>query len=120
MCNLYTVRKSAAEVVAHFGSSVAADVEIPPEIKPGQPGIIVRGHSSPEALQALTWGFPRPQLDNAGNLLHPKLVNLVAAATARSHARAASPPTSMTSGCEARSKILSHSKRAASRTNLLK
>lgn len=61
MCNNYTVRKSAAEVAAHFG------VE-PPDIRPfnaaqdvfpGYPGMVVRTDQGRRVLDAMAWGFPR-------------------------------------------------------------
>lgn len=38
MCNLYTVRKSAAEVAAHFGVSDPTQSNAPEEVYPGYPG----------------------------------------------------------------------------------
>jgi putative SOS response-associated peptidase YedK len=78
MCNLYTVRKSAAEVAAHFGVSDPPQLQIPPETKPGEPGIIVRQGADGRVMQSLSWGFPRPQTDRDGNPLHMKPVNLIA------------------------------------------
>ena len=59
MCNLYTVRKSAAEVAAHFG--VPAPVQqfnAPEESFPGSPGLVVREMDGTRVLQSMTWGFP--------------------------------------------------------------
>lgn len=61
MCNLYTVRKSAAEVAAHFGVA-------PPDIRPfnaaedlykGYSGMVVREVEGRRILDAMAWGFPR-------------------------------------------------------------
>jgi putative SOS response-associated peptidase YedK len=78
MCNLYSVHTSATEIAAHFGVSDPAPLDIPPENKPGEPGIIVRKAGSGRVMQSLRWGFPRPQADRDGNPLHLKPVNLVA------------------------------------------
>jgi putative SOS response-associated peptidase YedK len=42
MCNLYTTRKSAAEVAEWFHSRVAAPLNAPAEVVPGYPGMVVR------------------------------------------------------------------------------
>ena len=43
MCNLYTERKSAAEVAAHFGIELApGEFNLPEEVVPGYPGMVVR------------------------------------------------------------------------------
>jgi putative SOS response-associated peptidase YedK len=78
MCNLYRVQNSVAEIAAHFGISDPPQLDIPPEIKPGEPGIIVRKTGGRRVMQSLRWGFPRPQTDRDGTLLHMKPVNLVA------------------------------------------
>ncbi|UVO50132.1 SOS response-associated peptidase family protein [Sphingomonas sp. SUN019] len=59
MCNLYTVRKSAAEVAAHFGVS-APDQQFnaPEESYPGSPGLVIREQDGVRVLQSMTWGFP--------------------------------------------------------------
>ena len=59
MCNLFTVRKSAAEVAAHFG--VAAPVtqfNAPEEVYPGYPGMVVREKDGSRVLESMTWGWP--------------------------------------------------------------
>lgn len=60
MCNLYTVRKSAAEVAAHFGVDVPdfADFNVPDEVYPGYPGMVVREVEGRRVLQSMSWGFP--------------------------------------------------------------
>ena len=79
MCNLYRVRKSAAEIAAHFGADAPADIRIPSETKPGEAGVIVRRGPSGLTMSALRWGFPLAQRHKiTGALLHPKPVNLVA------------------------------------------
>ena len=78
MCNLYSLRSSAAEIAVHFGVSDPPALDIPAETKPGEPGIIVRQGAGRRVMQSLRWGFPRPQADRDGNPLHLKPVNLVA------------------------------------------
>jgi putative SOS response-associated peptidase YedK len=59
MCNLYTVRKTAAEVAAHFG--VEAPVQqfnAPEEAYPGTPGLVVHEQDGRRVLESMTWGFP--------------------------------------------------------------
>jgi hypothetical protein len=58
MCNLYTVHKSAAEIAAHFGVSDPPQLDIPPETKRGEPGIIVRKTGG--GPRGLTLASPRP------------------------------------------------------------
>jgi putative SOS response-associated peptidase YedK len=59
VCNLYTVRKSAAEVAAHFGvSGPVQQFNAPEESYPGSPGLAVRDHDGARLLQSMTWGFP--------------------------------------------------------------
>jgi putative SOS response-associated peptidase YedK len=60
MCNLYTERKSAAEVAAHFG----VDLPVQPfnsaeDVYPGYSGMVVREAEGKRILQSMTWGFPR-------------------------------------------------------------
>lgn len=59
MCNLYTVKKSAAEVAAHFGVHGAVQqFNAPEESYPGSPGLVVREKDGARILQSMTWGFP--------------------------------------------------------------
>ena len=58
MCNLYTVRKSAAEVAAHFGVSDPTQSNTPEEIYPGYPGLVVREDDGARVMQSMAWGFP--------------------------------------------------------------
>jgi putative SOS response-associated peptidase YedK len=78
MCNLYTVRKSAAEVAAHFGVVGSVAIDVPTETRPRLPGLIVRKRGDRQTLEIMSWGFPRyshePELKGDG----PSSVNLVA------------------------------------------
>ena len=58
MCNLYTVRKSAEEVAAHFGVSSPIHSNALEEIYPGAPGLVVREQDGARVLQSMGWGFP--------------------------------------------------------------
>lgn len=59
MCNLYTVRKSRDEVAAHFRARRSAAAEnVPEEILPGYPGLVVREEGGERVLQSMVWGFP--------------------------------------------------------------
>jgi putative SOS response-associated peptidase YedK len=78
MCNLYTVRKSAAEVAAHFGAETPKQVELADETTPGANGLIVREHNERRLLQSLSWGFPRRTAEMRAKGQKPTRVNLVA------------------------------------------
>ena len=61
MCNLYTTRKSAAEIAAHFRAQIPLDFNAPEgEVYPGGPGMVVREEDGERILQGMTWGFPLP------------------------------------------------------------
>ena len=59
MCNLYTVRKSRDEVEAFFRArKPAVEVNLPDDILPGTPGLVVREADGGRVLQSMVWGFP--------------------------------------------------------------
>lgn len=59
MCNLYTVRKSAAEVAAFFGVKPPPNqFNAPDETYPGYPGLVIREQDGERMLQTMAWGFP--------------------------------------------------------------
>lgn len=78
MCNLYTVRKTAAEVAAHFGVS-APDVAFnaPDEVYPGYPGMVVREAQGTRVLETMSWGWPL-RLKGMKPEAKPKAVNNIA------------------------------------------
>jgi putative SOS response-associated peptidase YedK len=78
MCNLYTVRKSTAEIAADFGVVEVPAVEVPIETTPRTPGLIVREQNGRHVLQALSWGFPRLSREARLKREEPSPVNLVA------------------------------------------
>jgi putative SOS response-associated peptidase YedK len=73
------VRKSAEEIAAHFGVSPPAQIKVPAETRPREPGIIIRGNSSRRTMHSAPWGFPLPIRHKVtGELQTLKPVNLVA------------------------------------------
>lgn len=59
MCNLYTVRRSVEEIAAIFGvTGSGARPNVPDEIYPGAPGLVVREQDGARLLEPMTWGFP--------------------------------------------------------------
>src|SRR5260370_25318586 len=60
MCNLTTVRKSAAEVARHFKVRTPPDValNVPEETLPGYPGMVIREADGERVLESMVWGFP--------------------------------------------------------------
>ncbi|MDH7640260.1 SOS response-associated peptidase [Sphingomonas oryzagri] len=58
MCNLYTERKSTAEVAAHFGVDDPMDTNAGEEVYPGAPGLVVREEEGRRVLQSMSWGWP--------------------------------------------------------------
>jgi putative SOS response-associated peptidase YedK len=59
MCNLYTVRKSRDEVAAYFRArKPAVEVNLPDDILPGTPGMVIREADGARVLQSMVWGFP--------------------------------------------------------------
>ena len=63
---------------ATSASPIRLQLDIPTETKRGERGIIVRGASGQRIMLEATWGFPRPQKDRGGELLHHEPVNLIA------------------------------------------
>lgn len=62
MCNLYTNRKSAAEIAAHFRAQIPINFNAPQEeVYPGAPGMVVREEGGERIVQSMTWGFPLAQ-----------------------------------------------------------
>ncbi len=77
MCNLYQV-PSMADMATHFGVADLPALDIPHETKRGEPGVIMRGSVGQRIVLPARWGFPRPQRDRGGQLLHLEPVNLIA------------------------------------------
>ncbi len=57
MCNLYTVRKSAEDVAAHFEAEVPKPIDMKPDTAKGGRGIVVRAHNGRRLVQEVGWGF---------------------------------------------------------------
>jgi len=77
MCNLYQLRKSAAEVAAHFGVDNPAQSNAGEEVYPGYPGTVVREEAGARVLQSMVWGFPL-RLKGMSPTAKPKPVNNIA------------------------------------------
>jgi putative SOS response-associated peptidase YedK len=77
MCNLYTATKSASEVAALFRAQVPLPFNIPSDILPGRPGMVVREESGQRILQSMVWGFPL-RLKSMKPGSKPKPVNNIA------------------------------------------
>lgn len=77
MCNLYAMRKSAAEVAAHFGVEVPALSNAGEEVYPGAPGVVVREEDGVRVMGSLVWGFPL-RLKGMSPTAKPKPVNNIA------------------------------------------
>lgn len=77
MCNLYTLRTSAAEVAAYFDISNAAASNAGEEVYPGAPGLVVREDAGQRVMQSMTWGFPLC-LKTMAPTAKPKPVNNIA------------------------------------------
>jgi hypothetical protein len=78
MSNLYRLEATAAEIARHFGASDAAGLDIPAEVKPGQPGVVVRkAGDGRRLLQLLRRGLRRNQQDVALPLMIPLGMDMV-------------------------------------------
>lgn len=77
MCNLYTMRKSMAEVAAHFGVKAPPFTNAPDESYPGTPGVVVREDAGRRVMQSMTWGFPL-RLKSMSPTAKPKPINNIA------------------------------------------
>jgi putative SOS response-associated peptidase YedK len=78
MCNLYTNKKSAAEIADHFRAQLPIAFNAPPgEVYPGGPGMVVREDGGARVLQGMTWGFPL-RLKTMKPGTKPKPVNNIA------------------------------------------
>ncbi len=77
MCNLYQLRKSAAEVAAHFGVDSPVQSNAGEEVYPGYPGMVVREEAGARVLQSMVWGFPL-RLKGMSPSAKPKPVNNIA------------------------------------------
>lgn len=72
------MRKSAAEVAAHFGvAAPVTQLNAPEEVYPGTPGMVVREQDGARLLQSMTWGWP-VRLKGMKRESKPKPVNNIA------------------------------------------
>jgi len=80
MCNLYTNRKSAAEIADHFRAQIPLQFNAGEgEVYPGGRGMVVREAEGVRVVEAMTWGFPLAQKSKkTGQPIKPKPVNNIA------------------------------------------
>jgi putative SOS response-associated peptidase YedK len=71
------MRKSVAEVAAHFNVKVPNYSNAPQEAYPGTPGTVVRQEAGERIMQSMTWGFPL-RLKGMSPTAKPKPVNNIA------------------------------------------
>jgi putative SOS response-associated peptidase YedK len=71
------MRKSMAEVAAHFGVKAPTFSNAPDEAYPGMPGTVVREVAGERVMQSMTWGFPL-RLRTMAPTAKPKPVNNIA------------------------------------------
>lgn len=72
MCNLYRMRKSAAEVARLFDAENATGgANFGEEVYPGYPGLVV----AQGRLRQMNWGFPLALTGASGQRLKPRPVN---------------------------------------------
>lgn len=71
MCNLYRTNSSAAEIARLFRVSAFATGNVPAEIFPGYPGLVV----ADGAVRIMHWGFPLATKGKSGQLLKPRPCN---------------------------------------------
>ena len=58
MCNLYKLRRSAAEVASVFNARVETPFNAAEEVLPGYPGMVIRTGDNARVLLSMVWGFP--------------------------------------------------------------
>jgi putative SOS response-associated peptidase YedK len=80
MCNLYTSRKTAAEIATHFRAQIPMNFNIGEgDVYPGGHGMVVRDSDGQRILTSMTWGFPLAQKSKkTGQPIKPKAVNNIA------------------------------------------
>src|SRR4051812_33721845 len=80
MCNLYTTRKTAAEIATDCRAQTPRAFNAPEgDVHPGGPGMVVREEDGRRILQGMTWGFPLPLKSKVtGQPIKPKPVNNIA------------------------------------------
>ncbi len=73
MSNLYRLDVSPTDLARQFGVDRLPGLSAPSPVRPGEPGLIVRGSAEKRSMHIAQWGFPRP-----GPKVEPSPVNLVA------------------------------------------
>jgi len=77
MCNLYTERRSPAEVAAHFGVADPMATNVGGEVYPGGTGLVIREADSARVMETMTWGWPM-KFKFMSAAAKPKAVNNIA------------------------------------------
>jgi putative SOS response-associated peptidase YedK len=79
MCNMYSVNKTGAQIADFFGVSPAPEAEfnVPDEVLPGYPGLVIHEEGNARVLEPMTWGFPL-RLKSMKPDAKPKPVNNIA------------------------------------------
>lgn len=79
MCNLYRMRRSAAEVATLFRAALPHQFNAGEEVYPGAQGLVVTEAEGARVLRSMVWGFPLPQKSKkTGKPIKPKPVNNIA------------------------------------------
>ena len=80
MCNLYTSKKTAAEIAAHFRAQLPLGLNAGGgEVYPGGPGLVIREQDGQRIVQQMIWGFPLAMKSKKTGLpIKPKPVNNIA------------------------------------------
>lgn len=71
MCNLYRMTATISEVANMFGANPLVGANVPAEIYPGYPGLVVADGQ----LRSMTWGFPLVLKGKQGQPLKPRPIN---------------------------------------------
>ena len=82
MCNLYTTRRSPAEIAGLFRAALREGVNAgSSDVYPQYPGLVVREADGGRVLEQMTWGFPlvlaeaRKRAEAAGKTAKPRPIN---------------------------------------------
>lgn len=59
MCNLYANKATAQEIADIFRASAEAGLNVPEDVYPQYPGLVVRDDGGTRVVEQMTWGFPR-------------------------------------------------------------
>lgn len=74
MCNLYKLRRSASEIAQIFRAKAHTGLNLPEEVYPGYPGMVIREDAGERLAEQMNWGFPL-RLKSMRPTSKPKPVN---------------------------------------------